>query len=72
MKITLSWNFDATEEETALIQEWEQDIHAKLDEPEFENITATIERDEDGELALQLVGPEDAVLVKAMDILANQ
>lgn len=72
MKITLSWNFDATAEEIALIQEWEQDIHTKLDQPEFENITATIERDDDGELALQLVGPDDAVLVRALDLLTHQ
>lgn len=72
MKITLSWNFDATEAERALIQEWENDIHAKLDGSEFENITATIEKDEDGELALQLVGPNDDVLVKALNILTHQ
>lgn len=69
MKITLSWNFDPTETERELIAQWEQDIHAKLDEPEFEFVSATIEREDDGELALQLSGPDDAVLVKAMDLL---
>jgi len=72
MKITLSWNFDANETERALIQEWEHDIHAKLDGPEFENITAMIEKEADGELALQLVGPDDAVLVKALDLLTHR
>ncbi len=71
MKITLSWNFEPTETERELIAQWEQDIHAKLDEPEFQEVSATIEREDDGELALQLSGTDDAILVKAMDLLSG-
>jgi hypothetical protein len=71
MKITLSWNFEPTEDEKELIALWERDIHERLDADEFENVSATIEKEEDGELALQLSGPDDKVLVKAMDLLAG-
>lgn len=71
MKITLSWNFDATETERALIAQWEEDIHARLDAPEFESLSASIEREDDGELSLQLIGPDDEVLVKAMKLLSH-